>query len=116
MIEEVIAIGTPAPAPTGLIRLTVGHASVVSTNSIPTGYVVTSVLFDVGTAYSAGASIAATCNSQALATNATPQSTGITEQTTDVLISAGAVVHVNISGAPSAGAATVSVFYELPLN
>lgn len=107
--------GGSATTAAHIIQFAVGTATATSALSIPAGNVAFLVSVAVGTAYTAGATLAITCG----ATSLLP-ATAINAQFVDQYVSlpcvavAGGVVTATVAGGPAAGAATVTVAYATP--
>lgn len=113
-MSVIIVPSQSVPSP---VRMTIGtNASYTSTVVIPINNVVSSIFVNILSAYSAGATIAVTCNGQTLmsTTNNNPQVIELYEFLTDVVISAASIITVTINGSPSAGSGTVIVNYSFP--
>jgi hypothetical protein len=97
-----------------VIELTLGTASIASTFSIPNGSVVTGVILDVGTAYTAGTTISVDVGANAcmLTTDNDPETIAQYQVPSFKSIATGGTVGVTVTGSPVAGAGKVWVKFS----
>lgn len=95
------------------IKITVGTTNTASTFALPNGATVQNVAVRVGTAYTAGGTIAVSCGAVSLLGTADndAQTTGLYVNSDIVDIATGAVISVVIAGTPVSGASDVFVTF-----
>lgn len=99
------------------IAVTIGtSASYSSTASVPSGAVITDVIVDITTAYSATAGISVVCDSNTIVTGTDVWGDYISQYVVEDItaIASASTVTVNISGTPVSGAGKVYVGYVTP--
>lgn len=110
------ASGGTSSSTARIIQFAVGTATATSATQIPAGAVVIDIVVDVGTAYTAGATLAITCGATSLLPAAAINAQVATEYISLVptTVAATAVVTCTVAGGPVVGAAVVTVVYGVP--
>jgi hypothetical protein len=109
---------TVAPGTPVVIRIPVGTTTTASSAVIPAGAIVLRSYFNVGTGYSAGATVllGTAANTSLFQTVLTPQSIALFDNPQDTVNSVADPLLVTVTDAPSVGAGFACVEYVIPLT